>query len=280
MTTVVVHGTLMIRAAKKHSWWWDSWREGGFLHSLSEGMELVSGWQDVWRVNGTYVSDVPELNPKRSLWIGRMGQIAQQQGHFIWVGADAGFARDAGARALVDYINLISELTDEPIRIVAHSHGCNIVKNASSHKRLAPRVFFEKAVFLACPHFFAKGVDGRQFTYRLDPDRFGQILNLYSMRDTVQVGFADSITGPPGARFADWAPPDASRCEMDPRAQGLYEDYEFETAATGVAAHTVMHGSGTGGLSGMWLNGSLSFRDLLKRSRFSLPPIPKDDTGA
>jgi predicted alpha/beta hydrolase family esterase len=32
---------------------------------------------------------------------------------------------------LAAYLNALRSVTDEPIRIVAHSHGCNVVKLAS-----------------------------------------------------------------------------------------------------------------------------------------------------
>lgn len=55
--------------------------------------------------------------------------------------------RDAGADQLVHYLNTVSTLTDEPLRIIAYSHGCNLVKSASSHRELSGRVptrYFKK----------------------------------------------------------------------------------------------------------------------------------------
>lgn len=280
MTTIVVHGTMTVRAATHYSWWWNSWHDGGFLDALSDGMQRITGNHDVWRVNGRNVSEVPELNPEWSFWTGRMGQISQHKGHFIWSGADMGVARDAGAAQLADYLNQISEITGEHIRIVAHSHGCNLVKRASSHRRLSHDVVIDRAVFLACPHFSAPSAGDTAYSYRLAPHRFHSILNLYSLSDTVQVGIADAIAGPPGARFADYLPPTASRIDQDPETDGLYEDYQIATAAEGVQAHTVMHGSLVGGLSGLWLNGEMPFTDIVDRLPMALPAVPAEDDGA
>lgn len=280
MSTIVVHGTMTLRSAKAYSWWWNSWHQHGFLQSVAEGMKMQAGYSDVWRVNGTHVSEIDELNPSWSFFSGSAGKISQYKGHFIWSGADMGAARDAGAYQLAHYLNAVVALTDEPIRIIAHSHGCNIVKNASSHRKLSEAVYIDRAVFLACPHFFAEAADRLTLTYRLDPHRFGSILNLYSSKDTVQVGFADAITGPPGARFADWSPPTAARYDMDPDTEHLYEDVDFPTEAEGTRAHTVMHGSLVGGLVGMWLNSSGTFNSIVSQFDGPLPPVSADDDGA
>lgn len=100
-------------------------------------MEDVAGFHDVWQVNGRDIAEFPEL-----------------EGPFGWYGLPDGQARGHGAEALVKYLNAIRKLSDEPIRIVAHSHGCNVIKLASSMPNLDPDVHIEAAVFLACPHFY------------------------------------------------------------------------------------------------------------------------------
>jgi hypothetical protein len=267
VATLVIHGTMTLAAAQHSKWWWDSWYDGGFLDALSAGMDRAAHWDDVWTVGGTPVSEIPALNTKRDFW----------RGYFLWSGADMGPARDAGAKQLVDYLNRIADLTDEPLRVVAHSHGCNLVKAASSSRKL--RAHIGLAVFLACPHFVAQGHQGPVFTYRLNPKRFGNILNLYSDRDTVQVGLANKVTGIPGPRFADWLPQEGRRCDEDPAAAHLYEDFCMPTSASGTKAHTVMHGSLVGNLAGMWLNSELSFAQIVEGLGVPLPAVPADDVG-
>jgi predicted alpha/beta hydrolase family esterase len=95
---------------------------------------------------------------------------------------------------LVQYLNRLRRETDEPIRIIAHSHGCNVVKLASMSRELSADVHISKAVFLACPHFWEANYEaeeptsvldkfkfkrlrphGRKYRYRASPERFGRI---------------------------------------------------------------------------------------------------------
>ena len=152
------------RGAQHYPWWWNSWGDRGFLRGLAEGMTEAGGGHDVWRVGGRPVADWQQLQSRK---------LAQHQGHFRWAGSNMPAVRDAGADQLVDYVNTVSTLTDEPLRIIAHSHGCNLVKSASSHRQLSNGVFIDRAVFLACPHFAAESGGGLSFPYRLGPCRFG-----------------------------------------------------------------------------------------------------------
>lgn len=282
MTTLIVHGTKLIAGAQHTSWWYQSWAEGGFLHALAGGMVEADGWHDVWTVHDVPVGDVRALNSKWSFWTGRMGQVSAHEGHFIWSGADMGAARDAGASALALYLNTIRELTDEPIRIVAYSHGCNVVKGASVSRQLKDDVFIEDAVFLACPHFYAESAGQLVLTYRADPARFGRILNLYTEEDTVQVGFADAVTGPGGGRWPDWVPPHAARTDQDPDTEHLYETWclGVEEGVSGIRAHSVIHGAIAGRIAGLWLNGMKAYADIAGAFGGDIPPIPEHDDGA
>lgn len=149
MTTIIVHGTF----APTEDWYWNSWYANGFCQSLSEAMMNTTGQDDVWRVRGVPVSEIEELNPRRSFWTGRMGQISQKEGHFIWSGDYNAISRKFAAADFAKYLNVIFDLTNEPIRVIAHSHGCNVVKQASSSSKLNPHVYIGRAVFLACPIF-------------------------------------------------------------------------------------------------------------------------------
>ena len=128
-----MHGTLAIGA----SWYQDSWEGNGFLAGLCEGMKEASGWHDAWIINGEPVWEYSDL-----------GDV------YEWNGLAEGIYRGMAAKQLAAYLNIVADLTDEPIRIIAHSHGCNVVKLASSLPELSNNVFIDQAAFLACPHFY------------------------------------------------------------------------------------------------------------------------------
>ena len=45
---------------------------------------------------------------------------------FEWSGSHEGTGRGDAAARLAQYLNSIADLTEEPLRIIAHSHGCNV----------------------------------------------------------------------------------------------------------------------------------------------------------
>ncbi len=289
MVTIVVHGTMTTTPAEHSSWWWRSWGEGGFLAALAEGMTAACGGEDVWKIGGRLVEDYDELHPKASFWSGRRGQFSQHKGYFMWVGGDSYAERDAGALHLARYLNKVTEIApQEPIRLVAHSHGCNVVKKMSRHDDLDPGVAIEQAVFLACPHFMTDIVEPQQvyFPYELAPGRFGRILNLYSESDTVQVGMSETLPSwLISTDWRDWQPPAAYRCDPDPDARHLYEDCGIETVDQGISAHTAMHGVTVGRLAGLWLGGAEdSFDGIASKILQNVGPdpltVPAGDFGA
>lgn len=260
----------------------------GFLRSgwlpargVRKGILESAGIDDVWKVGGSHVADVQELaSEKWDPWKGNRGKLETHRGHFFWSGADTFIGREIGARALVAYLNRIHEIAPvEPLRLIAHSHGCNVLKLASFDRRLSTRIWFEKVAFLACPHFAARAGKGSIYHYQLSAKRFGAILNLFSSRDSVQVDIAEKLAGPPGFRITDYYPPEAYRVEQDPRARAVYEDHEIQTADGQGKAHTAMHGQAVGYLVGRWLGGTTSFAKLLERSGSQLLPVPKGDFG-
>ena len=294
MTTIVVHGTL----ATGSSWYQDSWGEQGFLGSLHKGMVEADGWHDIWAVDGLSVYEHHALG-----------------GVFEWNGLAEGIYRGIAASALSEYLNIVAGLTDEPIRIIAHSHGCNVVKLASSLDMLSPDVFIDQAVFLACPHFHeteytqqelswqdrldigkvsqAYQATGQRYRYRVDPQRFGRILNVYCEKDKVQVDMAESLSGgqvPQTGSFLEnllnqfsegmLETPTATRWDLDEEAAHLYENIEVyvERGCSGMKAHSVMHGSFIGLLAGVWLNSGESINSLI-HSLGDLPVLPCWDTG-
>lgn len=274
MATIVVHGTMTHRKSTSYSWWWNSWGRGGFLGALAETIGQCEGEHDVWRVGGRDVAEWPSL---------RARGIPSHHGRVYWSGADTWQDREAGAKFLVEYLNRIEQVApNEPLRLVAHSHGCNVVKLASAHKRLSPTLHFARTVFLACPHF-AAGTQTQNPTlhYPLDPRRFGRILNLYSRSDSVQVKVAAKLPSIlPGWRLKHFAPPEAFRVDPDPGARRVYEDYEVRTQDREVAAHSALHGAAVGGLIGFWLATNRRTAELVKGLGLKGSSITAGDHGA
>ena len=280
MATIVVHGTMTLLSAKHARWWWDSWYERGFLDAVRQGMQAYAGRDDLWTVRGQPVSKIEALQMKWSFWKGTMGQAPAHEGHFFWAGTDDYVTREAGAYQLVIYLNHLAEFApEEPLSVIAHSHGCNVVKMASSSAKLSRSIRFKRAVFLACPHFEAAGPQGTFYSYRANPGRFGKILNLSSESDTVQVGFSDTLPGMPGPRLGDYLPPKAHRVDRDPRAASLYDNWNIKTEDHGTAAHTVMHGAAIGKLIGVWIASDMSFREIVDKAGNALLPVPRGDVG-
>jgi hypothetical protein len=299
MTTVVIHGTL----AQGAPWSWNSWHPGGFCQELAEGMQQASGSDDVWTING------------KPIWRA-VAKVNTADGRFEWSGLAEGQFRGQAAEALAQYLNAIRRKTREPIRIVAHSHGCNVVKLASSLPLLSPDVHIAKAVFLACPHFWETNYvadepqswldqfdirkqilkpKGRKYRYRLSPQRFGKVLNLYSDRDIVQIRLAQMLSGGvvpqlEGGAFANalkmfstgdvFELPNAGRTDSDPAARAVYENFEVPISrqCTGMAAHSAMHGAVVARLCGYWLGADTPIKTLTKQLG-KLPEISASDTG-
>ena len=294
MTTIIVHGTM----ANGGSWYQDSWEDQGFLAGLCAGMVEATDWHDAWHVNGQPAQSFPELG-----------------GYFEWNGLAEGIYRGIAALQLAKYLNSVASLTDEPIRIIAHSHGCNVVKLASSLPSLSPQVVIDQAVFLACPHFYedkyvqdelswqdrldirkvakAYHVEGRSYRYQLDPQRFGRILNVYCEKDKVQVDLAQSLSGgqvPLTGGFLEnvlkqlsegtHETPKATRWDLDDLAAHLYENLEVhvESHCSGTKIHSVMHGSTLGLLAGYWLNSDDTIETVLSKLG-DLPILSCSDTG-
>jgi hypothetical protein len=314
MTTIIIHGTL----GKDAQWHWGSWHKGGFCHAVAQGMQDAGKGRshDIWRLNGIDVSQIERLQQaKWTLWTGAPKDLVSVNGRFEWSGAPEGLARGAAAIWLARYLNRLREITREPIRIIAHSHGCNIVKLASSLKELSPDVFIEKAAFIACPHFYETTYAaekpkvwtdkfditkqmlkeaGKRFRYKLDPKRFGAILNVYSEADDVQLKVAGTWSGtyaPQTGGFWDnlagmlktmdvYELPKASRTELDPDVKHLYQDVEVRvaTGCGGLGAHSVLHGARVGRFIGQWLY-SAGTKDDVIRTFGEIPAIPSDDVG-
>lgn len=315
MTTIIVHGTL----AKGSTWYWDSWGPDGFCRALADGMQEQGAPHDIWRVMGQPVSEFSALNPeiKWRPMSGTSGILQTVDGRYEWTGTPEGIARGAAAIWLTRYLNALRSVADEPIRIVAHSHGCNVVKLASDLPELSDEVHIERAVFLACPHFWEENYEfeqpetwqdrvdiskqmkpkrvGKKFRYRASIDRFGDILNIYSERDKVQLELAEKLSGsyaPQTGGFLQnlrkmfvtldvYERPHGTRIDEDPQAAGLYENLALpvEKDCSGVAIHSVLHGAVVGKAIGRWLNSSDTMATLFA-AYGEWPEARCSDTGA
>lgn len=300
MATLIVHGTVPVKIPFTVKWWWDSWHENGFLHSMAAAMRTVSGHEDVWKIGGTPVADIDTLDPQaHSGWRAALDPNAWQElldprryldaeqylvhrGCFMWSGSDMDSERQRAGRTLARYLNKVHALAPhEPIRLVAHSHGCNVVKIASSCGLLDRTVFIERAVFLACPHFMLARGEQRSFPYQLDAMRFGSIVNAYSPEDSVQVDIAQNLPGPPENADMIMGMFSSQRTEQYPAAKGRYRDYSIPTEDRGLRAHSAIHGARMGGLIGAWLGGGKDQLDLRYREarEHGMFPIPAGDWG-
>ena len=271
MATLIVHGTMTNQRADRAGFWW--WHpESGFCQALNRGLIDAGDLPDVWQVDGADVSTHAAIQMRHN------GSFTTHQGRFLWTGLDQPELRRIAGKQLAHYLNLIHEIApDETIRIVAHSHGCNVVKIASAARSLHRHIFIDSAVFLACPHFKGEGVGFLgNIPYRLNPGRFGRILNLYSKRDSVQVDIARRVPSLWGGGLLEWAPT-SHRCDPDARAQDLYENHQIATEDSGVKAHASMHAEEIAYLAGLWIGSPDYFDNALANT--NRLPVPADHTG-
>ena len=106
-----------------------------------------------------------------------------------------GLGRIQAGIELARHLETLSEISPgERIDIVAHSHDCNVVKQAT--QELQHQVPVGRIIFLACPHFV--DVQDQSLPYRLNPHLFENhggrtVLNFYSQEDTVQISIAGTM---------------------------------------------------------------------------------------
>lgn len=301
MATLIIHGTMTPKAfAYSAKWWWDSWYENGFLYHVAKGMQTVMGSSkdDVWKICGKPVCETKGLTGNSSseqlrdhsmteklsaiMFPGKLPETYwAHKGHFMWSGSDSHMLREQGGRALARYLNLIKKIAPhEPIRIIAHSHGCNVVKHASSCGLLDSCVHIERAIFLACPHFSIQVLRKIKYPYKLDPSKFGQILNLYSPFDSVQVKIAQEYPGSPDNMDFTIGTVKANREDQNPETKRTYINYEIPTMDIGIKAHTVMHGHTLGTLCGIFLScKGDEFNDAYEYFKEKYLPVPNNDFG-
>lgn len=251
MATIIIHGTMTTRASPAYSWWWNSRGSRGFLEGVSRGLKEAGDVDDVWRAGGSKVSEIAGLQGGRR-------QFLAHQGHFQWSGLNQGNMRRGAGRELARYLNVVQDLEPRrPIRVVAHSHGCNVVKAASADRKLSRGVRFGRSAFLACPHFVARAAFMGKYPYRLNSRLFSprSVLNLYSGTDSIQDGLAEQLPSVWGGGLHEGFAPEGFRVDQDPSAEALYVDREIETEDQGKDAHSALHGNLVGRIVGQWLAG-------------------------
>ncbi len=261
MTTIVVHGTKPLPGQRETAWWRASWNDGGFLHALAGGLAEAGVEPDVWRARGRALTQHPELPSQRSV----------ESGLFAWSGVNMSLERTAGGDALARYLTALRGLTDEPLRIVAYGHGCNMVKAASASPHLAAHVHIDRAVFLGCPHIVARSQVGPILAYRLAAERVGKVLNLHCPEDTSLLSLPNTVMGPPTARWMAWVPPQAEPHDPDPDAAPVYEDCPVTLDAGATPA--ALHGAVAGRIAGLWLGLQQDVIAVTQAFKGAIPPL-------
>jgi hypothetical protein len=271
MSTLIIHGTF-----DRDGEWWRVPRHGDFMQAVMDGMAAGGRQPDVWLLGGRHVSEYPELRVKDSygLLLGRKAAPFQQiDGCFRWTGADYhGIGRMQGGEELARYLDALAVLQPgEEINLIAHSHGCNVVKVAT--QLMGRGVRLGTVAFLAGPHFEVATPSKERWVYPLNPSAFPRrggappILNLYDSSDVVQKGLADHLADlglPPGLPklgflgFHGTPVVNAHRTDPDPAVAHLYENVMVSQDVgngllSGVKAHGAVHGAAIGRLVGYWM---------------------------
>ena len=253
MSTIVVHGTHARNEA-----WWILKRPGGFLDALAQGMRQGGKEPDVWTVDGRPIADyAPPPTPPSG------EPFEHIDGHFRWCGERGHEPRLRDGMRLARYIEALSQVhPSEPINIVAHGHGCNLVKVATHYVR--PGVMLGRAVFLGAPYCEIVVGGGQPYPYRLSPHTLSRdaagaapVLNLYSLEDTLQIDWSDCFPERPAA--GGWESSltqiyNAHRVDPDPYTKHAYDNVELPTRmGAGPHVHGALHGPTAGLIAGFWL---------------------------
>lgn len=177
-------------------------------------------------------------------------------GCFRWSGLNTHAGRVTAGRELAEYVTELYRLGAQVVDIVAHSHGGNVVKEASN------LVAFRRAVFLGTPHFYYPDDSG--VPYQLNPAGVEQALNVFCENDSVQVKAAQAAPdfgGPPsmpqiGSFAGSLDPVRADRVDHDARASSLYTDVRVTVdAPPGKKTHSALCSAEIGYEVGTWLAG-------------------------
>lgn len=165
-----------------------------------------------------------EVPGSRNFWayIDSLTGDCVRQGHeFKWSGGIVDAARRQGARL---FINWWLQEGEQRLRVVAHSHGANVVWYATT---LEPKLEIETMIVLGAPIC----VD---YTLRLR--QIGRLENVYSEHDTTQKAGAHLV----GVRGEGRSLPDSSRVTnhhapyWDPKAWGVRQVWHTDLHEEGV----------------------------------------------
>lgn len=171
---------------------------------------------------------------------------------FSWSGGNSPKDRHEGAQKLANYITAIkAAYPQEPIRVVTHSHGGNVAKDATS---LGAKM--DALVLIAAPHGQELDDKGavKSYLYAVTPASLPKfVLTFYSEQDIIQSYGATKISGEKGdARFF--------RTDQDPAMAGRYVNVAVETKMTSQnQAHSVLHSSAMAPVIASWIksNGAM-----------------------
>jgi hypothetical protein len=255
MCTIVVHGT----HGRNESWWLLK-RPGGFLDALAQGMRQGGREPDVWMMNDRPLAEFAPPPPPPN------GEPFEHlDGAFRWCGERGHEPRVRDGVRLARYVEALSQVhPSEPINVVAHGHGCNLVKVASHYVR--PGVLLGRAVFLGAPYCEIVVGGGQPFPYRLSPQSLSRdaagaapVLNLYSQEDAVQLDWSDCFPEQNAQNRQYRQAPmtqvhNAHRVDPDPYTRHAYDNVELPTRLNpGPHVHAAMHGPTAGLIAGYWL---------------------------
>ena len=178
LLTIIVHGTIL--SSKPKGIWWT--KNGMFATNLDAILK------DVWKAKNKKI----KIN-----------------GEFSWSGKNDHNERLKAGKDLADFIRKIRCLdSNEPINIVTHSHGGNVVLSALTElynnrsggicKKKNIDYTVDNVVLLGTPHFYIAYNSGTEYvymnTYALEMIK-GKLYNIYTRSDLTQTIFADTSDG-------------------------------------------------------------------------------------
>ena len=209
-----------------------------------------------WTTTGDYVSELK----KHSL-----GNIHEWSG---WSGTNDHGARVQGAQSLLNEIlPLCKNSIDDPINIVAHSHGGNVVWLML--ERLAqecPCCTIGAVILLGVPNMVGHDADGTsKFIYASQPaaNMARNIVNISSENDNVQTNWADVQDGVSrddlrerGIDDPRWINPLTVRRD-NPYAHQNYPSVNAKSRTETAASHSDLHSPKFANEHAYWINAQI-----------------------
>jgi RHS repeat-associated protein len=256
LISIIIHGTF----ASKTSWWT---RNGGFATNL----DAVLG--DVWKIrtDGYKPFDL-----------------------FSWSGENSHSARITSGHDLACYIIKIrSKYPKEPINIIAHSHGGNVVWEALRvlYKNKQKRKYrVTNVAFIATPQI--KITYGSWYTHRWYEYLYASMegmwmiqnkaYNFYSIEDSVQTFGADLIDGIDEKDIPNSSLEWGDSISADRTVNYIRNNFSIGTDVGPKDAHSVLHSANMGRYIGYILSCS-NHAEAAKKATMTFPITNDDDTG-